>query len=136
MMKTCTKCKVEKTLSDFYKRKDSPIGIMPACKKCHSIKAKIYNQKNGYRAQKAQMSAYQKLEFVKKRRTLKRMYAYGISSEDYEKKLLMQNGCCAICKLHESKLNKTFHIDHDHKSNSVRGILCSNCNVALGMFKD
>jgi hypothetical protein len=56
---------------------------------------------------------------------------YGISREDYSALILVQNKCCAICRL-ELKLS----IDHCHRTNRVRGLLCKNCNTALGMLKD
>jgi hypothetical protein len=46
-----------------------------------------------------------------------------------------QNHCCAICKK-DLEAGKKTHVDHDHFTLKVRGILCSNCNLGLGMFKD
>ena len=47
-----------------------------------------------------------------------------------------QDGCCAACgdKLPEKTNNQ--HIDHDHATGHVRGILCRGCNVAVGMLQD
>lgn len=50
----------------------------------------------------------------------------------YDDKLLEQKGLCAICN---SNLVKPY-IDHDHLRGILRGLLCSNCNVGLGHFKD
>ncbi len=47
-----------------------------------------------------------------------------------------QDGCCAICKRHQSEFTKSLFIDHCHKTNKVRGLLCHNCNIGLGSFKD
>jgi len=58
---------------------------------------------------------------------------YGLSKEDYFKLLDKQNGVCAICKV---KKEGTLHIDHNHKTGVVRGLLCSNCNMDLGIMKD
>lgn len=54
---------------------------------------------------------------------------------DFLNLLSAQNGLCAIC---ESPLilGRTTHVDHNHKTNFIRGILCSNCNLGLGRFKD
>ena len=47
-----------------------------------------------------------------------------------------QNNACAICGITAAKNERTFVIDHNHDTHLVRGILCSNCNVGLGYFKD
>jgi hypothetical protein len=48
--------------------------------------------------------------------------------------LLAQGGACAVC-LKPLLITKS-HVDHDHDSGAVRGILCFNCNGGLGQFKD
>lgn len=60
-----------------------------------------------------------------------RLYKYGISSGDYLQILLDQDKKCAICKQ-----SKELVIDHCHENNHVRGLLCRQCNLALGLFKD
>lgn len=47
-----------------------------------------------------------------------------------------QNHACAICCVHIEESATRFVMDHNHQTNQVRGILCSNCNVGLGYFKD
>ena len=59
---------------------------------------------------------------------------YDISVREYQDMLVSQCFRCLIC-------NKGFdeakpHIDHNHTTGKVRGILCSNCNTGLGMFRD
>lgn len=44
-----------------------------------------------------------------------------------------QKNKCPIC---DTKIADTFHLDHDHKTNKVRGLLCRSCNLGLGLFKD
>lgn len=65
---------------------------------------------------------------------LKRIY--GITLEDYNKLFTEQKGCCAICYKHQSELNKTLAIDHNHETNKVRALLCNNCNTGLGRFEE
>ena len=47
-----------------------------------------------------------------------------------------QNGICAICGNLETIQKSHLSVDHDHKTNKVRGLLCRECNRALGGFKD
>lgn len=47
-----------------------------------------------------------------------------------------QNNCCKICNTHQNKLNSPLHIDHNHSTNKIRGLLCSKCNQGLGFFYD
>lgn len=66
---------------------------------------------------------------------------YGISLEEYNALLAAQNGVCAICGKMESHIHKSgklkeLAVDHCHKTKKVRGLLCFNCNQALGRFQD
>jgi Recombination endonuclease VII. len=63
-----------------------------------------------------------------------RLAKHNLSAAEYEHMLVSQNNQCAICgKFFKST---TPHIDHDHETGLVRGLLCSKCNTGLGMFKD
>ena len=57
---------------------------------------------------------------------------FGLSQEQYETLLKMQQGLCYICNIQLLKMN----IDHCHKTGKVRKLLCTDCNVGLGFFKD
>lgn len=66
---------------------------------------------------------------------------YGITSDEYDKMFLLQNGCCAICKEPETIMNKksgklnSLMVDHSHKTVLVRQLLCHRCNTFLGMYE-
>lgn len=68
---------------------------------------------------------------------------YGITKEQFEAKLAEQHGLCAVCGTDEPGV-KGWHVDHDHAccpgrracGKCFRGILCSNCNTALGLMND
>ncbi len=58
---------------------------------------------------------------------------YGLTIEDYDRMLREQEFICPICKVEQDKV---MHVDHDHLTGSVRGLLCESCNKGLGFFKD
>lgn len=62
--------------------------------------------------------------------------AYGITLAEYNQMLANQKECCPICERHVSALKRRLHVDHDHKTGVVRGLICEDCNVALGRFRD
>lgn len=67
----------------------------------------------------------------------KRRANYGISDEQYDEMLDRQEGKCAICKLPpDPNARQGLGVDHSHVTGAVRGLLCSTCNVALGMLND
>lgn len=71
---------------------------------------------------------------------------YGITIEDYNRMLLEQGGCCAICESPEPRTGnqKHFQVDHDHAccpragscGTCIRGLLCGVCNKMLGAIND
>ena len=61
---------------------------------------------------------------------------FGISSDDYAKKFIEQDGKCEICDKPTEPGDKRLSVDHDHVSGEVRGLLCNSCNLGLGYFKD
>jgi len=65
---------------------------------------------------------------------------FGVTPEMYSSMLSKQGGACAICGTKEPSgtagKHGRFHIDHDHASKKIRGLLCNNCNLGIGYFKD
>lgn len=65
---------------------------------------------------------------------------FGLEPEAYRRLVEKQNGMCAICGKPETvKLYgkvRAMHLDHCHTTNTVRELLCSECNIGLGKFKD
>tara|TARA_R110000823_G_scaffold47273_1_gene120751 strand:+ start:1080 stop:1463 length:384 start_codon:yes stop_codon:yes gene_type:complete len=60
----------------------------------------------------------------------------NIDAADYQELLAKQNYACAICGTAGEDVSQGFNVDHDHATHKVRGLLCTNCNVGLGYFKD
>jgi hypothetical protein len=61
---------------------------------------------------------------------------YGITENYYLNLYSNQDGKCAICKEAIELRSKRTHIDHDHETLEVRGLLCHYCNTAIGLFKE
>ncbi len=116
--KVCSKCKVLKPHSEYQPRADRKIGVRPACKACDSNKRKAlyYSDKdNGLLKDK-----------------LWKRDGINITSVIYEAKYNAVNGCCEICNKHFPVLC----VDHKHTTSELRGLLCTNCNLAIANLKD
>ena len=118
-MKECTTCNEEKELTDFYYRKDSG-KHKNECKEC-TVKRSKKNRKED-------ADQYDRARHL--------MLTYGLTLEDYDLLLEEQGGCCAICGTDKPTGKGRFHVDHDHNTNEIRGLLCSQCNQAIGLLKD
>jgi len=72
-------------------------------------------------------------EKIKSWSQIRRLQRYSLTPKDVEEMRLNQKEKCKICF---ALFNGKFHIDHCHKTNKVRGLLCTCCNMALGLLKD
>jgi hypothetical protein len=63
-------------------------------------------------------------------------YLYGISKENYLSLVEKQGSKCASCGDDATGAEHTLHIDHNHETNEIRGLLCAGCNTALGWLHD
>jgi hypothetical protein len=131
--KLCRKCDTIKPLGDFYRARNGKASgdklvYKTPCKSCQSGLARNWQLANPERT-KRQKKAW-------RLRT-----DYGITIEEYEARLTAQSGRCAICGLDESRSNLgngnfMLSVDHCHDSGAIRGLLCNNCNRAIGMLGD
>lgn len=118
-MKTCKTCGITKGLDQFHKSPKGVDGVRAHCKVCRSAKHR------------------EDYDPERQRRAMTK-FRYGISVDEVDRMRAQQNHCCAICGIHEddSSGRGKLHIDHCHETGKVRGLLCSNCNTALGKFQD
>ena len=109
--KWCPRCETVKSLTEF--------GLtQPYCKPCRSA----YHREMAHK----QDPLYKQDYDIRKK--------YGISLADRDELLEAQGNRCAICLTTDP--GRSWHIDHDHVTGKVRGILCFGCNVGLGVFQD
>lgn len=155
MLKRCCRCKTEKPATDFWpsqiRCKDCCRGYQrteAARKKNRDAHKKWYarNKRTAVRLSVAwrrknreRYRAWQKeytLNIRRRRRGYQLQRAYGITIEDYETRLKQQGNVCACCGTNTPGQRGIFVVDHCHLSGKVRGLLCNNCNQALGMMRD
>ncbi len=123
-----------------------------SCKKCSKNFGKIFRQQNPEYAKIYNKKYYEKNHVGLKHRSAKYYqqhkkekqqynwkYKRIINSNssqftqvDYDRLYQIQQGKCVICKRHRIELRYDLHVDHDHQTGIVRGLLCINCNTWLG----
>ena len=108
----------------------------PYCKPCGKIRRlatdKKYKQTRKYRKKYKERYADDATRKLMRKNHLKNKY--GLTIEDYDTMMEEQGGACKICGSPPN--GKPLHVDHCHNEGHVRGLLCSNCNTGLGMFRD
>lgn len=106
-VKVCFRCKIEKSKAEFYWH-PSKKRYHSLCNQCKLLSFREYQKSKG------------------------RFDRHGLTKEQYDQMLDMQNGKCYICNITPDVLC----IDHDHTTGQIRKLLCSQCNSALGMIKE
>lgn len=139
---TCRLCNAEKPVEQFVKKATSRCGYLSVCKACHSRREGQRKKSPEYlEKRRLRQRAYYRKPGVKdrvlakskaRRRKDHLKYKFNVT-EDVEQLRLHQHNRCAICL---SPFTSTPHLDHDHSTGAIRGLLCSACNLGLGKFKD
>jgi hypothetical protein len=113
-LKTCTTCGETKPLDEFYAHPQMRERRLNSCKECRKAYSRAWHKAGG----------------GKKSR-------YGITPEQYAELLAEQGNACAICTTEFliDHGDRGPHIDHDHRSGQVRGLLCKGCNARLGWLE-
>lgn len=126
--KTCTFCKTEKPLTEFFSRGGKLSHLYKSrCKQCMQAQRQEWALHN-----KDHLNEWRRKNWVTTNRRLKRR---GATEELYNELYEIQQGCCAICNEPEEKLS-WLCIDHDHNTGRVRGLLCPSCNRGIGLLQD
>lgn len=127
-MKRCAMCGKRKRRDAFYLDRKRPGAFHTYCIPCCRLRAKD----NYARSDKAKRSQKHR-EWVAQNREHIRAYktAQAIGCTVEEVKELLARGCCQVCGATDR-----LRVDHCHRERRLRGLLCDNCNKALGFFAD
>ena len=142
--KKCSTCNLEKNLTDFSKDKHQKDGYTYSCKSCRNKKYNEWAKNNkdkvsekNTKSHERRKSYYQSEVGVQSSRRAHLKRKYDMKLEEYNEILEKQNGVCDICNEPESGSRNNFlAVDHSHETNKIRGLLCTTCNRAIGLFKD
>jgi Recombination endonuclease VII len=117
-IRVCCTCKLPKDIKEDYYSVS-----MRRCKECERKRKKEERKRRSH-------------HITDRRKWLKKNY--NITQEIYDEMYKNQNEVCAICNEKEinSYIKGRLSIDHCHSTMKIRGLLCRNCNLALGHFKD
>jgi len=140
--KYCPRCKKTKFVNQFGTRKHPVRGSNPKsyCKSCESSNSGEYQKRNKDKANayrdKYRANNQKSLRVTELRRQAK---IKGYDPDEAQAIFEQHDGKCDICRRTPKEANsskKYLSIDHCHSTNKIRGMLCNNCNLALGMLQD
>ena len=118
-------------MTSFHKRGGNEKGYRSACKECLRTRNENYRKANLPKRAAAARKWRRENREGWRDASLRDRYNIGIAEWDLMFK--EQKGCCLIC---EMEFEKTPHVDHDHETGVVRGLLCGPCNRMLGQARD
>lgn len=150
MPKICSKCGIEQPLDQFYRAKGTRDGLRGECRSCFRARAKerypLVREQAIERARQWRLDNLDRFQANQRRMRstpegkarsraghLKRKY--GLTLDQYDEMLADQGGGCGICGRPPSD-TISLHIDHDHETGRIRGLLCFRCNNSLGDLDD
>lgn len=109
--KRCPRCTVRKLSSDFHRNRTTPDGLHWICAQCNTLPP-------------------EERAIIELRR---RVGLYDVDLSTLGAMMTAQDNACAICG---APFVDTPHIDHDHATGLVRGLLCMRCNTGIGLLQD
>ncbi len=123
--KPCTDCKEIKPIDDYAPQKAKNGKTRPGSL-CHSCRARRCREWNAKHSRGKLLNG-------------NLLKAFGITLDEFNAMLAVQNGVCYICGLPPENTNARnwrLHVDHCHSCDGLRKLLCSKCNNGLGCFRD
>jgi hypothetical protein len=152
-IKCCIKCEKIKPISGFHRKTKAKDGFQPWCKTCASKGHAEYRIQHAeelsdkaakYYIENREKKIIQVAEYYTKHAKEIISYTteynlqrkYGLTIEKYNEMLETQDNGCIICGKTPEENGKRLDVDHNHNTGKVRGLLCGNCNRALGLLQD
>lgn len=111
--KSCRGCKRSLPRSAFQLHRGASDKLQNRCRECRAV-------------DKRRSALTRRDQYLRTR--------FGITLEIYERLLALQDGGCGICG--EPPTRRFLDVDHKHGTELIRGLLCSRCNMAIGLFGD
>lgn len=146
MTKTCTTCGIEKDETSFDWQSAKHERRVARCKTCRKKYVKGYRRKYPKARRiidKRHREARKERDPIGYQRDCRRMklkQSFGLTLEQYNSMLAVQNSVCAVCGGPQTAMYKgrilPLAVDHDHQTGKIRGLLCGRCNCGLGQFQD
>jgi hypothetical protein len=135
-VKTCRKCGETKPREEFNKRGNN--GLQSRCRMCDNSQNREWYSKNKdkAKARSIEWSRNNKDKAKKAYRASHLKHNYSLTPNEWDELFDRQGGRCAICGTYETGNTRRFNVDHNHKTNDVRGLLCHHCNTGIGHLKD
>jgi len=141
-VKCCRTCVEYKPLEHFSKDATKKDGKNTQCKSCYSEyhganHARINARRKALHVRYSERSKAYSKEWAKanpEKVKNKSLAKYGLDLDGFNCLVELQHGLCKICEC-ELIIGKHSHVDHDHDTGEVRGILCQNCNTKLGWYE-
>lgn len=126
--KLCPDCGETKPLECFTPNAKTRSGRVTNCHPCQSKRMTEWNRT------KRTPEQFERARLRHRRKNLRE--SYGITLEDYDALLKDQAGRCICGTTKPGPRVRHFHVDHDHSDGSIRGLLCQDCNMAIGILSD
>ena len=149
--KPCRICGEVQPLTEFHRAKDMRDGHRNECKTCfreiskaryaanpakYIAGVKRWQQENSERLNAYQREYRARPESKRKQRDAYYRKRYGKTADEVDQIVELQGGRCLICKGELPERLASRHLDHDHATGKIRGVLCIDCNHGIGKLKD
>lgn len=136
LTKRCRICEKDVDTSLYQPRASAKDGLRSECKPCARMLKQSYREADLDRIREMRRANYYKHrdQNIEKVRIDRFERCYGITVTEYDAMSAAQNNLCKICE--SPAKSKRLCVDHDHHTGKVRGLLCIQCNSALGKFGD